>query len=161
MRLFVMGHRGPLRLSDICKLYNESVLTLCSVFEHEWEKQQNYNERSDLEEDSGRESLLVSSKTNTGPLTLRWVILFCERQAVFNWAGYTHSLQVFGAVCCCAVSQHQFEKHSRIITANAQTVLAGALYRNRTQLIIREGSEQLIKEMLHKYQVFCIPNPHT
>jgi len=60
---------------------------------------------------------------------LRWVILFCERQAVFNWAGYTHSLVVLGAVCCCAVSQHQFDKHSRIITANAQAVLACALYR--------------------------------
>ncbi len=40
-----MGHRGPLQLSDLCKLYNEeSVHTLSSVFEHEWEKQQNYNE---------------------------------------------------------------------------------------------------------------------
>lgn len=41
----VMGHRGPLQLSDLCKLYNEeSVHTLSSVFEHEWDKQQNYNE---------------------------------------------------------------------------------------------------------------------
>ncbi|XP_050954832.1 multidrug resistance-associated protein 1 [Labeo rohita] len=272
MRVVVMGHRGPLQLSNLCKLYNEeSVHTLCSVFEREWEKQQNYNERSDLEKDCGRESLLVSSKNNTGysllyaiwvtfrpalvklvllrlstdvfsilgPLTLsnlRWVILFCERQAVFDWAQYTYSLVVLGAVCCCAVSQHHFEKHSRIITANAQAVLAGCLYRKtlsvshssrqqsdttqgtdvlreveyvtelvvtlaciwsaplrvtlylgllwgelgpgvlagvalllvlvpvnsaverkakqlrRTQLIIRERSEQLIKEMLHKYQ---------
>ncbi|XP_016129780.1 multidrug resistance-associated protein 1 [Sinocyclocheilus grahami] len=272
-RVVVMGHRGPLQLSDLCKLYNEeSVHTLSSVFEHEWEKQQNYNERLDFGEDSGRESLLVSRKANTGysllyaiwvtfrpalvkvallrlstdifsilvPLTLRWVILFCERQAVFDWAGYTYSLVVLGAVCCCAVSQHHFEKHSRIIAANAQAVLAGFLYRKtlpfshssrqqsnttqgtdllrevenvtelvvtlaclwstplrvalcldllwgelgpgvlvgvalllvlipvnsaverkakqlqRTQLIIRERSEQLIKEMLHKYQVFSV-----
>ncbi len=47
---------------------------------------------------------------------------------MFDWAGYTHSLVVLGAVCCCAVSQHHFEKHSRIITANAQAVLAGFLY---------------------------------
>ncbi|KAG1943928.1 multidrug resistance-associated protein 1 isoform X2 [Pimephales promelas] len=161
MRVVVMGHRGPGHLSDLIKLYNEdSVHTLCSVFEREWEKQQNYSKRSNLEEDSGRELLLISRKANgysllyaiwmtfhpalvkvvllrvstdlfsiLGLLTLRWVILFCERQAVFNWAGYTHSLVVLGAVCCCAVSQHQFDKHSRIITANAQAVLACALYR--------------------------------
>ncbi|XP_042608058.1 multidrug resistance-associated protein 1-like isoform X1 [Cyprinus carpio] len=268
-RVVVMGHRGLLQLCDLCKLYNEeSVHTPSSVFEHEWEKQQNCNERLDLEEDSGRESLLVSRNTNTGysllyaiwvtfrpalvkvallrlstdifsilvPLTLRWVILFSERQAVFDWAGYTYSLVVLGAVCCCAVSQHHFEKHSRIVAANAQAVLAGFLYRKtlpfshssqqqsnttrgtdllrevekvtelvvtlaclwstplrvalclgllwgelgpgvlvgvalllvlipvnsaverkakqlqRTQLIIMERSEQLIKEMLHKYQ---------
>ncbi|XP_067233866.1 ATP-binding cassette sub-family C member 2 isoform X1 [Chanodichthys erythropterus] len=162
-----MGHRGPLQLSDLFQLYNEdSVHTLCSVFEHEWEKQQNYSERSDLEKDSGRDSLLVSRKTSAGYsllyaiwmtfhsalvkvvllrlstdlfsilgiLTLRWVILFCERQAVFDWAGYTHSLVVLGAVCCCAVSQHLFEKYSRIITANTQAVLAGALYRKTLSL---------------------------
>ncbi|KAL1248595.1 hypothetical protein QQF64_021913 [Cirrhinus molitorella] len=268
-RVVVMGHRGPLQLSNLCKLYNEeSVHTLCSVFEREWGKKQNYNERLDIEEDSGGESLLVSSKNNTGycllyaiwvtfrpslvkvvllrlstdlfsilgPLTLRWVILFCERQAVFDWAGCTYSLVVLGAVCCCAVSQHHFEKLSRILTANAQAVLSGSLYRKalsvshssrqqsnttqgtdvlreveyvtelvvplaclwsaplrvafylgllwgelgpavlagvalilvlipvysaverkakhlrRTQLIIRERSEELIKEMLHKYQ---------
>jgi len=40
-----MGHRGPGHLSDLIKLYNEdSVHTLCSVFEREWEKQQNYSE---------------------------------------------------------------------------------------------------------------------
>ncbi|KAL0156645.1 hypothetical protein M9458_047891, partial [Cirrhinus mrigala] len=50
-------------------------------------------------------------------------------QAVFDWARYTYSLVVLGAVFCCAVSQHHFEKHSRIITANAQAVLAGSLYR--------------------------------
>ncbi|CAM4722787.1 unnamed protein product [Leuciscus chuanchicus] len=158
---------GPQHLSDLCKLYNEdSVHTLCSVFEREWEKQQNYSERSDLEEDSGRELLLVSRKTNAGYsllyaiwmtfhpalvkvvllrlstdlfsilglLTLRWVILFCERQAVFDWAGSTHSLVVLGAVCCCAVSQHHFDKHRRIITANVQAVLACALYRKTLSL---------------------------
>ncbi|RXN25783.1 multidrug resistance-associated 1-like protein [Labeo rohita] len=167
-----MGHRGPLQLSNLCKLYNEeSVHTLCSVFEREWEKQQNYNERSDLEKDCGRESLLVSSKNNTGysllyaiwvtfrpalvklvllrlstdvfsilgPLTLRWVILFCERQAVFDWAQYTYSLVVLGAVCCCAVSQHHFEKHSRIIMANAQAVLAGCLYRKALKFLTWES----------------------
>ncbi|XP_052451486.1 multidrug resistance-associated protein 1 [Carassius gibelio] len=172
-RMVVMGHRGLLQLSDLCKLYNEeSVHTLSSVFEHEWEKQQNYTERLDLEEDSGRESLMVSRKPNTGysllyalwvtflpalvkvallrlstdifsilvPLTLRWVILFCERQAVFDWAGYTYSLVVMGAVCCCAVSQHHFEKHSRIIAANAQAVLAGFLYRKT--LSFSHSSEQ-------------------
>lgn len=40
-----MGHRGLLQLCDLCKLYNEeSVHTPSSVFEHEWEKQQNCNE---------------------------------------------------------------------------------------------------------------------
>jgi len=44
-RVVVMGHRGPGHLSDLIKLYNEdSVHTLCSVFEREWEKQQNYSE---------------------------------------------------------------------------------------------------------------------
>lgn len=162
-RVIVMGHKGLLQLSDLLKLYNEdSVHTLCSVFDHEWEKHQNnYSERSDLEDDSGRKSLLVSSKTNAGyslfytlwktfhpalvkivllrlssdlfsilgPITFRWVILFSERQAVFDWTGYTYALVVFGALCCCAFSQHHFEKHSRIITANAQAILSGTLYR--------------------------------
>lgn len=48
---------------------------------------------------------------------------------MFDWAGYTYSLVVLGAVCCCAVSQHHFERHSRIVAANAQAVLAGFLYR--------------------------------
>ncbi|XDV47560.1 hypothetical protein PO909_017160 [Leuciscus waleckii] len=127
--------------------------------------------RSDLEEDSGRELLLVSRKTNAGfsllyaiwmtfhpalvkvvllrlstdlfsilgLLTLRWVILFCERQAVFDWAGSTHSLVVLGAVCCCAVSQHHFDKHRRIITANVQAVLACALYRKVLKLLAWES----------------------
>lgn len=54
---------------------------------------------------------------------------------MFDWAGYTHSLVVLGAVCCCAVSQHHFGKHSRIITANAQVVLAGFLYRKVNVLL--------------------------
>ncbi len=74
---------------------------------------------------------------------LRWVILFCERQAVFDWAGYTHSLVVLGAVCCCAVSLHHFEKHSRIITANAQVVLAGFLYR-RVKVLLTVSLSQSV-----------------
>ncbi|XP_073796818.1 multidrug resistance-associated protein 1 isoform X3 [Danio rerio] len=172
--MVVMGHRGPLQLFDLLKLYNEdSVHTLCSVFDHEWEKQQNnYKERSDLEDDSGRKSLLVTSKTNAGysllytlwktfhpslikivllrlssdlfsilvPITIRWVILFSERQAMFGWTGYTYALVVFGALCCGAFSQHHFEKRSRIITANAHAILSGTVYRKIKTLSLSHSS---------------------
>ncbi|XP_051970780.1 multidrug resistance-associated protein 1 [Xyrauchen texanus] len=172
--LVVMGHRGPLRLADLCKLYNEdSVHTLCSLFEHEWKKQQNYYERLNPEEESGRETLLFSSNTFSGysllyailktfrpnlikvvllrlstdllgilgPLTLRWVILFCERQPVFDWVGYTYSLVVLGAVFCSAVSKYQLERHSRVTIANAQAVLADTLYRKVKTLSLSHRSQ--------------------
>lgn len=63
-----------------------------------------------------------------GAFNIRWVILFCERQAVFDWAGSMYFLVVLGAFCCCAVSRHQFKKHAGVTTANVQAVMAGALY---------------------------------
>ncbi|KAI7792558.1 putative multidrug resistance-associated protein 1-like [Triplophysa rosa] len=165
----VMGHKG-----DLCKLYNEdSLQTLCSVFEHQFNKQHKYREGSDLE-DSGREALLVSSKTTSGysllyaiwktfrpafvkvvllrlttdilsilgPLTLRWIVLFCESQPVFDWAGYMYSLVVLGAICCCAVSRQQFERHGGVTTANIQTVMAGVLYRKVTLSLSHSSQRQ-------------------
>ncbi|XP_056594524.1 ATP-binding cassette sub-family C member 2 [Triplophysa dalaica] len=163
----VMGHnKGPLQWADLCQLYNnDSLETLCSVFEYRFNKRHKYCEGSDLE-DSGREALLVSGKTPSGysllyaiwmtfrpafvkvvllrlttdilsilcPLTLRWIILFCERQPVFDWAGYMYSLVVLGAICCSAVSRQQFERHAGVTMANIQTVMAGVLYRKTLSL---------------------------
>lgn len=44
-RVLVMGHKGPLQWADVYKVYNEdSLQTLCSVFEHHFNKRHGYCE---------------------------------------------------------------------------------------------------------------------
>ncbi|KTF90558.1 hypothetical protein cypCar_00025537 [Cyprinus carpio] len=166
-RVVVMGHRGLLQLCDLCKLYNEeSVHTPSSVFEHEWEKQQNCNERLDLEEDSGRESLLVSRNTNTG-YSLLYAIWVTFRPALVKVALLRLSTDIFSILVpltlrvalCLGLLWGELGPGVLVgvalllvlIPVNS-AVERKAKQLQRTQLIIMERSEQLIKEMLHKYQ---------
>ncbi|XP_036413825.1 canalicular multispecific organic anion transporter 1 [Colossoma macropomum] len=64
-----------------------------------------------------------------GLFTLRWAVLFCEKQPVFEWAGYVYALVILGSAFCYAVSQHLLGRLSRKTAASAHAALSGALYR--------------------------------
>uniref|UniRef100_A0AAR2IYV1 ATP-binding cassette, sub-family C (CFTR/MRP), member 13 n=1 Tax=Pygocentrus nattereri TaxID=42514 RepID=A0AAR2IYV1_PYGNA len=64
-----------------------------------------------------------------GLFTLRWAVLFCEKQPVFEWPGYVYALVILGSASCYTVSQHLLERLSRKTAASAHAALSGALYR--------------------------------
>ncbi|KAL7835428.1 hypothetical protein SRHO_G00277750 [Serrasalmus rhombeus] len=69
-----------------------------------------------------------------GLFTLRWAVLFCEKQPVFEWPGYVYALVILGSASCYTVSQHLLERLSRKTAASAHAALSGALYRQALSL---------------------------
>uniref|UniRef100_A0A8C7IYY2 ATP-binding cassette, sub-family C (CFTR/MRP), member 13 n=1 Tax=Oncorhynchus kisutch TaxID=8019 RepID=A0A8C7IYY2_ONCKI len=63
------------------------------------------------------------------PQALRYGILYCENQPVFDWSGLTHALALLAAVVCHALVQQVCERHSRMTEVRVQTALTGALSR--------------------------------
>ncbi|XP_048122904.1 ATP-binding cassette sub-family C member 3 [Alosa alosa] len=63
------------------------------------------------------------------PLALRWIILFIENQAVYDWQGRTYMLALVGIVVCQSLVEQLCEKHSGMTEAKVQVALTGMLYR--------------------------------
>ncbi|KAI4894142.1 hypothetical protein NFI96_011311, partial [Prochilodus magdalenae] len=182
LHCLTMGRRTLLRLTD---LWGDGHLTHHLEFAQIWKKQQRNYEKGAGSETEGlipssqsrpglsllhalgvtfRPSLLkaILLRLSSDLLSifslfaLRWVVLFCEKQPVFDWAGYIYALVILGSVSCCAVSQHLLERLIRKTAASAHAALSGALYRQRSQVTIRAASESLIKEMLYKIKALKI-----
>ncbi|XP_066497851.1 ATP-binding cassette sub-family C member 2 [Hoplias malabaricus] len=69
-----------------------------------------------------------------GLFSLRWALLFCERQPVFGWVWYVYAVVILGSACCCALSEHLLRTWSGKSLASAHTALSAALYRKAMSL---------------------------
>ncbi|XP_063062412.1 ATP-binding cassette sub-family C member 3 [Engraulis encrasicolus] len=63
------------------------------------------------------------------PLALRWIILFIENQAVYDWQGRTYVLVLVAVVIGHSLVEQLHEKHSSMTRAKAQVTLTAMLYK--------------------------------